>query len=645
MYDTSFEISAFLLSLLCLIYCLTGKRKQYALPKGFKNILRSQHFMFLMLLITNMMSSFASVTGVYLTRITDFDASFLQYFFHAVYFVFHTTLSICFALYIINATRRKFGKSLVALILFALPYVLSELLVLTNPFTDLVFYMEGSVYHRGTIMPVLYAFGVVYLIIGTLYFIRYKQAVSHADSIAIYVFIIIAAAGMLVQALFSNILVELFAESLSCLVIMVVLEEKSGHIDTLTGAFNGLAFSETYRRLFESGKPYGIMLVKVSQTDELTNGFGGREGDQFLMQVASYLTEQTSTADVFSLRQSEFAVVVRDGGSTVAVLAEKTVKRFDKTWTCGNAIIKADAAVCALSVPRDVATVTDLENILAAGYIKTKRGSFVLPAEELIASQRTRLLEKELGDAIENGGLTVFYQPIWSKDRKSTVAAEALIRVKDGELSKVSPEVYIPIAERTGMIRDIGLFVFESVCRLLKSERLNKTNVEYVELNISAYQFADDDLVKNFEAIRKKYGVPPQRINLEITESAVTDNSPKVVNAIGELLRLGYTFSLDDFGTGYSNLVRLIESKYLNIKIDKSILWDSEKKGKTEAMLKNLTVFIRGFCVDVVQEGVESKEQLEKVASCGCNLIQGYYFSKPVPEEEFLSYLETEAGL
>ena len=176
----------------------------------------------------------------------------------------------------------------------------------------------------------------------------------------------------------------------------------------------------------------------------------------------------------------------------------------------------------------------------------------------------------------------------------------------------------------------------------MKAENFHKLGLESVEINLSVHQFIYDDLVERFEAIRKKYDIPADVINLEITESASTRDTPIVEQTMKKLRELGYTFSLDDFGTGYSSLLQFISGSYKNVKMDKSLLWDSDHNEISAKLLDSLTHVIRSLGCNVVQEGVETKEQLKRTEDSGGNLIQGYFFSKPLPEKEFVAYLEKE---
>ena len=645
MYEVNFEIPAFFLSIVCFLYCITAKQRQYIPPKTVKAKLTSQHFTFLVMLVANMLSAISSIIGVYIANSNTPSVYFWKYFFHACYFFFHSTLSIAFALYIINVTSTNSNWKKMHYIIFTIPYILAELLVLTNPLTNWSFYFDNDlIYRRGILMPVLYGLGGLYVVIGFFFFIKNKKAISKVDSIAVATFIIVATAGIIIQGIKSAFLVELFSEALACLILMVVLEEKSGHVDITTGLLNRVAFAEANKRLMATNQEYNIVLIKLNEIDKFIRRFGGREVEEFLMNVASFISKEANVIDVYSYRRESFAVIFKYAKEKQVIkFIETIIDRFEKNWQISSVEIKTDVIATLIKIPQDYSSYDDFKNILVLDYKKEKSGSYFVPLIEIKKISNSSLYESLLKKAIEEDKLELKYQPIWSIKEKMTVSAEALLRVNLDELKDISPEVYIPIAEKTGLIREIGYIVFEKVCEFLSDERFKKSNIEYVELNLSTYQFMYNDLIDRFEEIRKKYNVPAKLINLEITETAATLDEDVVLNSLNRFLELGYTLSLDDFGTGYSNMVRMIGSNYRNIKIDKSILWNAMKNGTNEKTLKNLSVFIKSLGFDIIQEGVETKKQLELVTKCGCDYIQGFYFSKPIPKDEFFEYIKNEA--
>ncbi len=596
------------------------------------------------MLISTIISSATSVIGAYLQNIASEKVVFWQYLLHALYFFFHNILPVCFTLYVMHVNGSSAKRSKNFYILFSFPFVICELLVLTNSFTGFVFYMdENFVYHRGSLITFNYIVGTAYFVSGFVFFFKYKRAISKYDSHVIGGLLTLSGIGVILQAVNSNIIVEVFAESLTIAGMMMMIEERSGYIDQTTGALNRVALVDNCRKLVETNQSFRIVLVKLTDIDLISKLFNNREIDSLLMQISGWLTSISSEEILYNYRSNDFAILYNGTDDKPAEdTAEEILERFGKEWKNGDAYFLLEVAVSIIRVPEDVSTLEEITEILASGYRKTNLGSRLVPYNELFANRRNRKIEQALRDAIKSKLLRVWYQPIWSVEEKRTVAAEALLRIDSDELRKISPEIYIPIAEQCGIIRDIGLLVFEDVCRFLKSVDYESMGIKYIEINLSLHQFIFDDLVESFEKIRNKYDIPVEAINLEITESASIKDTPMVEQTIKKMRDIGYSFSLDDFGTGYSNLIQFMNGSYKNVKIDKSLLWESDNNEKSACLLDNLIRIIRSLGYNVVQEGVETSEQLKRTETSGGNLIQGYYFSKPICEKDFISYLELE---
>ena len=644
MIELNFELPALILSLFCLIYCLTAKRRQYAPPKTLKDLLKSQNFIFLLMVIANIFCASSSVTGDYLAGSGLQGIHFLQYLIYTIYFFFHSTLSILFALYVMNVTNTGTKWKKRNYFILSIPYIISEILVLINVFNGWTFTIDEELfYHRGPLMYLLYGLGVFYVIVGVIVFIKYKKAISKADSAAVVVFMFFGALGIATQAIFSTLLVELFFEALACLILLIVLEEKSGRIDIVTGLLNRVSFNDVNKRLLQSKSKYKIVLVRLKDSEKLIKILGEREVDSFLRHVSEFLVKTSDTKDVYRARRATFAIIYRDEQYDIADdCPDIVLNRFNQDWKIDDLVVVADVAVTVVCAPENITTLDDLDNLISAEYHKGRPGSFFIPVEHIEEITRTGIYEKALKKAVSERNIILNFQPIYSIKEKKTVSVEALLRVECEELKGVSPEEYIPIAEKTGVIREIGLYVFEETCRFLSKPEIKSSSIRFVELNLSVYQLMYSDLIDCFENIRKKYDIPSSMINLEITESAAALEVEVISEQLEKLFNLGYSLSLDDFGTGYSNLIRMMGSHYRNVKIDKSILWSISRDGRDLDLLTNVVSFVKQRGFDVIQEGVETKEEFDLVVKCGCDYVQGFYFSRPISESKLIEYLKNE---
>ena len=223
-------------------------------------------------------------------------------------------------------------------------------------------------------------------------------------------------------------------------------------------------------------------------------------------------------------------------------------------------------------------------------------------------------------------------------------SAEALIRLTDEKLGFVSPEEFIPIAERSGRILKIGEIVFESVCRFLSEGVITQYGIKYIEVNLSVVECMQSSLSEKLFHTMNQYHLDPSQINLEITETATAERIGMLVKNMTELHKNGITFSLDDYGTGYSNISYMMSLPFHIIKIDKSLLWSSMKNEKAMIALESIISMIRGMNMKILVEGVENEEMVELLKKLECHYLQGFYYSKPVPENEFIAFMSGKRG-
>ena len=240
------------------------------------------------------------------------------------------------------------------------------------------------------------------------------------------------------------------------------------------------------------------------------------------------------------------------------------------------------------------------------------------------------------------------YQPIYNSKEKKFTSAEALIRLKNcGELGFVSPEEFIPLAEEKGLINEIGDRALELVAQMAKEKNLVGSPIKYIEVNLSAIQAVIPHLDKRLERIIDRYGIPASFINLEITETATVNFGATFEKNISSLRALGFSFSMDDFGTGYSNIAQMNRIKYDLVKLDKSLIWpvfETEEDGieneKAEQLLASAISLIKSIGMKIVAEGVETEEMVNYLVEHGVDYLQGYYYSRPIPADQFIQFLK-----
>ena len=240
--------------------------------------------------------------------------------------------------------------------------------------------------------------------------------------------------------------------------------------------------------------------------------------------------------------------------------------------------------------------------------------------------------------AIKNEAFEVYYQPIYSIWDHKFISAEALLRLNDDRYGQISPSAFIPEAERRGLILPIGDFVLDAVHKFASQNELEKLGLSYIEINLSVAQCLEKELPNKLTALRNKYKVSPNKVNLEITETV--ENIGNVMDDnLKALSEQGYTFSLDDYGVGYSNIQRVSKLPLKIVKIDKSLV-DNMNTPSGKSIMNNTVRMMKDIKKELVIEGVETQEDYEALRKMGCDFIQGFYFSKPLPAQQFIEFLK-----
>ncbi|MBR5745668.1 MAG: EAL domain-containing protein, partial [Clostridia bacterium] len=248
-------------------------------------------------------------------------------------------------------------------------------------------------------------------------------------------------------------------------------------------------------------------------------------------------------------------------------------------------------------------------------------------------------IEEILDRAIKQNCIRMYYQPIYDMKTGCFRSAEALARLFDPEYGMISPAIFIPAAETQGFIIPIGDTVLENVFRFISERDPVRLGLSYVEINLSVAQCMESVLPDKIRALQQKYNVDPGMINFEITETTFENINEIMVENVNKLIDMGYSFSLDDYGIGYSSIQRVNRIPFKLIKIDKSML-DEVSSDNGRKILEHTVHMMQSIGKQLVAEGAETRSVVDMLANTHCDHVQGFYFARPMPEDEFLSFLE-----
>jgi len=268
---------------------------------------------------------------------------------------------------------------------------------------------------------------------------------------------------------------------------------------------------------------------------------------------------------------------------------------------------------------------------------ENRKGNYTFSLEMLEGVKNQKEIEKAIKSAITEHKFEVYFQPIYSVKHKKVMGAEALARLYDDNLGFISPIEFIKIAEKNGDIIEIGKQIFEKVCSFLESVDAEKLGIHFINVNLSPIQCINPSLVKTLSAIAAQHGISMDMFDFEITESMIEDYEA-IQFTIAGLRAKGAELSLDDFGTGAANLTSLMNFPIHVVKIDMTFT-RSYFNGKAD-FLPDLLKLFKHADIAIVVEGIETKEMMEKMKILGCDYEQGYFFSKPLPPDNFIEYMK-----
>jgi diguanylate cyclase len=422
--------------------------------------------------------------------------------------------------------------------------------------------------------------------------------------------------------------------------------ERTVRRDPLTGLPNRVAFNETLEaalgRLARTGEEFAVLLLDLDRFKEVNDKFGHPAGDEFLVQAAARLQRCTRAAEhVARIGGDEFALIMAN--LTRPKEAFETAERFVASFA-DPFVIDGREAVGATSVgivlaPRDGNTPHELmKHVDIALYRAKKAGPgtvcFFEPGDDKSARDRLAL-QRDLEGAIERNELFLVYQPFIEIGDNRIAGFEALLRWRHPERGLVSPSDFIPIAEETGLIHQIGDWVVRRACLTL-AEWPDDIRVA---VNFSAVQFNNAGILQTIVQALAQAGARPDRLEIEITESMLIAKYGSALSILNSLLDLGVTVALDDFGTGFSSLTYLRKLPFSRIKIDQSFIRDMLVQPDCAAIVKSVIGLAQELRIGVVAEGVETADQLEYLRQTNCDEAQGYFIGRPVPAEQIPALL------
>ena len=390
---------------------------------------------------------------------------------------------------------------------------------------------------------------------------------------------------------------------------------------------------------------WALLFLDLDKFKYVNDTLGHDIGDHLLQEVAARLQTCIRKTDyVFRLGGDEFTIILNNitNSFDVTKVAEKIRQELVQPCVIKDHELHVTASIGISTYPNDGDNIETLvKNADMAMYAAKEEGQgYRFFTEEMHRKALERMkIENSLRTALQDKQFVLYYQPLVDKG-DTLIGMEALLRWYHPDLGVIGPSQFIPLAEETGIIVPIGKWALYSACQQAKKWYDMGYTEFYVAVNLSTRQFKEPDLVEMVEQALETTGLPPQCLKLEVTESGIMEDPQQAVAKMQLLREKGINFSIDDFGVGYSSLSYLKRFPIDTLKIDQSFVSDATASKDDQEIIKTIIVMAQNLNMSTVAEGVETKEQLDFLAHQGCNIMQGYYFGRPMPAKKFEKILQ-----
>lgn len=562
-YNIDFLIAAMVILLLVLWYFLGQKRAED---------LNNQVFLFFA--IIGILDVVAELASNYYISFPNSNCEIAAMLATTIFYLLQALLPFTVICYIQTLHDNKI-ISAKKMFLSGVPTFILMGMILTNPFTEKLFYFDiPAGYMKGPWYMLMYYSALCHMAAALILIVIWRKKLGYQKVKSLLEILLISGAGVVIQLLYHPLLTTGFGMSLGILALFITINNPHANIDTLTGSLEEYEYYLTQlKRMFDGNSKLNVN-NKIITMPVIISGIMNAQklGDSgLILEYAEYLEALSA--------KNGLTEVIQDDYQTMN------------------------------------------------GFLYNKR------------------VEQYLHKAITEDLFEIYYQPVYSTRKKCFITLEALSRLQHPELGWIAPDVFIQIAEKNHMIEQITDLQFSRVCRFLGENRYLMRHLLNVKVNLSSLDLMRNDCSRHFIQIMDAYKIPHNWIQFEITETVATECNAGLRRVAEEFTDAGIGLCLDDFGSGYANLNTVMRLPFSVIKVDRSLLFDICRDEKRAIFYESVVETFHKMNYHIVSEGVETQEEMEQISSWGVEMIQGYYFSKPLPEKELLELLKKQDNI
>lgn len=515
-------------------------------------------------------------------------------------------------------------------------------MIATNPWTDWFFYYVDGNYQRGPFNKLGYGALGLELLLLCICYMRNRSLVSRAMHKLMHIMPPIILLLGCIQLLYPNQLLAGTISTLANLILFISFQSNRIGLDSLTELpVRNTFFQELPVRRRHRASQH-ILLIYLEHFERINQKYGTRKGDTLLYSIARYLDQLSPCYQAFRFGNTRFLLWGGYQDETQNItMARQIQQRFSEPWisVSSDCYLQVSLAHMILE-PEDTdenRILDQLEYTLSQAQ-KAGAGHIAFFDNRLRAQfDRQLYVLEQIKKALENQSFQVYFQPVYNCREHGFTAAESLLRLFDEQGVLISPGEFIPLAEQNGLIDQISWQLLEKVCRFLAQHP--QLPLQSISINLAIQQLTDRSFLQRLHSCQTRHGISASRLRIEITERTITENQALVQTLMDQLTSEGLKFYLDDFGIGYSNLASMMALPFETVKLDATLLQDIVTSQKSCQTVRLLVQMLHNAGFLVVAEGLETRQQVEKAMELSVDCIQGYYYARPMPEDQLEAFL------
>ncbi len=592
-----------------------------------------------------LVSSLVNVLSIFFMKHITPESVWFNYILNIIYYIFFNAMPLCFYLcmYYLSERNRKMPLKQYWT-LFGI-YLFFSLFTLTTSFTHLVFWFDDNLqFKHGPLFFFYYVLDFFYVLAGIFHFLRHQKDFTKNQTFSLMFYLAACFVASVVQIFFPNLMITGFVFSLTILITFLSMENPDDYFDKQAMVYNRDAFKVKVQENFDEDKKMFIIGLYSESVSHILRSIGEPNKRAFFATVFDFLRDKGGKGNVFRISFEKAAIILPAENEAECKRIVKEIQEFFKEpIQCGTIELSLSVNIKTVVTPDDVSNLEDLldlvENSLERKTNLEEGDSLRADIKILEKRRRENKIIKILEDAIASNTFEIAYQPIYNIAKGSYTSVEALLRLNNEELGAISPEEFIPLAEKNGLVLQVGNYVFKEVCKFVSENRLWEKGIENVHVNLSVIQCMQEKLYEHLIEIMDNYKLDYKFINLDVTETTTIAANEILLRNMNALKEYSVDFSLDNYGTGLSNTNTLVKYPFKTVKLDRTLVQSAINDAKARIILHQTVSMIKDLNMEVVAEGVEDLGEYDLVVYLGCHYIQGFMFSNPLTPEEFMKFV------